>query len=244
MAHYLIIAGSSDIGFATARRLMKEGHQVMLTSRQENKRELATEIDAKFSLLDASDFQSVQALFDSIIQNDGPLDGVVNCAGSILLKPAHLTSEADFQDTMKANLTTAFATVHAAGKTMKERGGSVVLIASAAALVGLPNHEAIAAAKAGVIGLALSAAATYAINNLRFNVVAPGLVETKLSHSLIASPALRKISESLHPLNRVGTVDDVASAICFLLDPQNSWITGEVLRVDGGLSHVRPKAKS
>lgn len=244
MAHYLIIAGSSDIGFATARRLVQEGHRVMMTSRQEDKHQLASDINAKFSVLDATDFQAVVALFESVSQNDGPLDGVVNCAGSILLKPAHLTSEADFQDTLNTNLTTAFATVHAAGKTMKEHGGSVVLLASAAALVGLPNHEAIAAAKAGVIGLALSAAATYATNNLRFNVVAPGLVETKLSHSLIASPALRKISESMHPLNRIGTVDDVASAICFLLDSRNSWITGEVLRVDGGLSHLRSKIKS
>lgn len=244
MAHYLIIAGSSDIGFATARRLIQEGHQVMMTSRQEDKCQLASDINAKFSVLDASDFQAVVALFESVSQNDGPLDGVVNCAGSILLKPAHLTSEADFQDTLNTNLTTAFATVHAAGKTMKEHGGAVVLLASAAALVGLPNHEAIGAAKAGVIGLALSAAATYATNNLRFNVVAPGLVETKLSHSLIASPALRKISESMHPLNRIGSVDDVASAICFLLDSRNSWITGEVLRVDGGLSHLRSKIKS
>ena len=243
MSHYLIIAGSSDIGLATARRLIQHGHQVTMTSRHEEQRAAAIELGATFSLLDASNFTAVQALFESITQAQ-PLQGVVNCAGSLLLKPAHLCSETDYQQTIQANLSTAFAVVRAAGKTMVKQGGSVVLIASAAALVGLPNHEAIAAAKAGIIGLALSAASTYAVNNLRVNVVAPGLVETKLTHSLVGSDALRKISASMHPLNRIGTVEDVACAICFLLDPENSWITGEVLRVDGGLSHLRSKPKA
>jgi NAD(P)-dependent dehydrogenase (short-subunit alcohol dehydrogenase family) len=243
MTHYLIIAGSSDIGFATAQRLIHLGHQVTITSRRKETSDAATTIGAKFSLLDASNFLAVQELFESITQT-GPLDGVVNCAGSIILKPAHLCSEDDYHETIKANLTTAFAIIRAASKTMLKHGGSVVLIASAAALVGLPNHEAIAAAKAGIIGLALSAASTYAVNNLRINVIAPGLIETKLSHALIGTPTLRKISESMHPLNRVGTVNDIASAICFLLDSENSWITGEVLRVDGGLSHLRSKIKA
>ena len=243
MGHYLIIAGSSDIGFATASRLIHQGHQVTMTSRNEAQSAAAIKLGAKFSLLEASRFAPVQELFESISQ-EGPLDGVVNCAGSILLKPAHLCTETDYEQTIQANLTTAFAVIRAAGKTMTKQGGSVVLLASAAALVGLANHEAIAAAKAGIIGLALSAASTYAVNNLRVNVVAPGLVETKLSHGLTESPTLRKLSESMHPLNRIGTVHDVASAICFLLDAENSWITGEVLRVDGGLSHLRSKLKA
>lgn len=244
MSHFLIIAGTSDIGMATAKRLIAQGDHVTLTSRDESKRDLAVNIGAQFHAINPCDFQAMASLFETLNQSNHPLDGVVNCAGSILLKPAHLTKESEFQDTINANLTTAFVTVHAAEKTMAGQGGSVVLLASAAALVGLPNHEAIAAAKAGVIGLALSAAATYASNQLRFNVVAPGLVETKLTHAMTASPALRKISEAMHPQNRIGTVDDVASAICFLLHPENKWITGEVLTVDGGLSHLRSKMKA
>lgn len=243
MGHYLIIAGTSDIGLAVAARLIHKGHLVTMTSRHLERSTAAIELGAKFSQLDASDFSAVQALFESITQ-DGPLDGVVNCAGSLLLKPAHLCSATDYHETIQANLTTAFAVIRAAGKTMAKQGGSVVLMASAAALVGLPNHEAIAAAKAGIIGLALSAASTYAVNNLRVNVVAPGLVDTKLTSILTGSLALRKISESMHPLNRIGTVNDIASAVCFLLDAENSWITGEVLRVDGGLSHLRSKPKA
>ncbi len=110
-------------------------------------------------------------------------------------------------------------------------------------MVGLANHEAIAAAKAGVIGLALSAAATYASNHLRVNVVAPGLTETPLTSAITSNEKSRQLSEQMHALGRLGQPQDIARAIVFLLDPQNNWITGQVLAVDGGLSHIRPKAK-
>jgi NAD(P)-dependent dehydrogenase (short-subunit alcohol dehydrogenase family) len=124
-----------------------------------------------------------------------------------------------------------------------KNGGSVVLISSAAALVGLANHEAIAASKAGIIGLAQSAASTYATLNLRFNVVAPGMMDTPLTAQLISNPLVFKASKAMHALDRIGTPEDIARAIIFLLDPKNNWITGQVLAVDGGLSRVRPRMK-
>ena len=147
-----------------------------------------------------------------------------------------------YQSVIDASLTTAFATVHAAGKYMN-KGGSVVLISSAAAMQGLANHEAIAAAKAGIIGLTHSAAATYASMNLRVNAVAPGLIETSLTKNLTGNETSRKFSEALHALGRLGKPEDIALAIVFLLDPDNSWITGQVLAVDGGLSSVLPKMR-
>ena len=125
---------------------------------------------------------------------------------------------------------------------MKE-GGSVVLISSAAALAGLANHEAIAAAKAGIIGLVQSAAATYANIGLRVNAVAPGMVETSLTQQLTASPVMLKASIAMHALGRIGRPADIVNGINFLLNPENNWITGQVLAIDGGLSHVRPRAK-
>ncbi|MCX7118596.1 MAG: SDR family oxidoreductase, partial [Legionellales bacterium] len=136
----------------------------------------------------------------------------------------------------------SFATVRAAGMHMKN-GGSVVLISSAAALVGLANHEAIAAAKAGIIGLVQSAASTYANLDLRFNGVAPGMTDTPLTAGLISNDLAFKASKAMHALDRIGTPEDIARAIVFLLDPKNNWITGQVLAVDGGLSKVRPKMK-
>ena len=231
MAHYLVVAASSAIGQATCRLLKEAGHTVFTTARDARK-------ITPDAMLDATDFDAVDAVFVQA----GKLDGVVNCSGSLLLKSAHLTSQQQYQSVMDASLTTAFAVVRAAGKHMGD-GGSVVLISSAAAMEGLANHEAIAAAKAGILGLTLSAAASYATSNLRINAVAPGLIQTPLTAALTGNDAARKISESMHALGRLGTADDVARAIVFLLDPANSWITGQVLAVDGGLSRVRPKVK-
>lgn len=231
MARYLIIAASSAIGQSVVEALKKQGNEVLTTAQ-------STDKIAPDFILDASDFDAV----DRVFEQAGSLDGVVNCAGSLLLKSAHATSFEEFQKTINSSLTTSFAVVRAAGKRMTH-GGSVVLIASAAALTGLANHEAIAAAKAGVIGLAQSAAATYASSNLRINAVAPGMVQTPLTDSLLSNQLVAKASTAMHALGRIGQPCDVAQAILFFLNPENNWITGQVLAVDGGLSSVRPKLK-
>jgi NAD(P)-dependent dehydrogenase (short-subunit alcohol dehydrogenase family) len=232
MAHFLILAASSSIGQSTTRLLEESGHSVFKTARDNSK----INPDA---LLDATDFDAV----DQIFQQAGDIDGVVNCSGSLLLRSAHLTSKEQYLSVVNASLTTAFATVRSAGKYMK-KGGSVVLVSSAAAMTGLANHEAIAAAKAGIIGLTLSAAASYATQNLRINAVSPGLTETNMTSSITGNESSRKVSEGMHALGRLGKPDDVARAIEFFLKPENNWITGQILAVDGGLSNIRPKVKA
>ncbi|HAU4212171.1 TPA: SDR family oxidoreductase [Legionella pneumophila] len=231
MANYLVIAASSAIGQAVVNSLISQGDTVFTTARDNSKIQPNV-------LLDATDFEAVNEVFKQF----GPIDGVVNCAGSLLLKSAHTTAKEQYQAVIDSSLTTAFATIRAAGMHMKG-GGSVVLISSAAALVGLANHEAIAAAKSGIIGLAQSAASTYADLNLRFNVVAPGMTDTPLTVQLISNTLAFKASKAMHALDRIGTPEDIARTIIFLLDPKNNWITGQVLTVDGGLSRVRPKMK-
>jgi NAD(P)-dependent dehydrogenase (short-subunit alcohol dehydrogenase family) len=231
MAYYLVIAASSAIGQEVVNSLISQGDTVFTTARDNRKIE-------PNALLDATDFDAVNEVF----KQAGPIDGVVNCAGSLLLKSAHTTSQEQYQAVIDSSLTTSFATVRAAGMHMKG-GGSVVLISSAAALVGLANHEAISAAKAGIIGLAQSAASTYANLHLRFNVVAPGMTDTPLTAGLVSNTLALKASKSMHALDRIGSPEDIARAIIFLLDPKNNWITGQVLAVDGGLSKVRPKMK-
>jgi NAD(P)-dependent dehydrogenase (short-subunit alcohol dehydrogenase family) len=242
MAKYLILAASSGIGRATAELLHEQGHALFLTARSRERIEsLADLLGSSHAAVELTDFAATEDVFSLAASRLGALDGVVNCAGSVVLKAAHATSRQSYEEAIAASLTTAFSTVRAAAAKMSESGSSVVLIASAAAVIGLANHEAIAAAKAGVVGLTLSAAATYAHHNIRFNAVAPGLTQTPATESLTRNPTARRVSQAMHALGRLGEPADIARAIAFLLDPANSWITGQVLAVDGGLSRVHPR---
>jgi len=177
----------------------------------------------------------------SVAERGVQLHALVNCIGSLLLKPAHATSDDEFRQVVESNLFTAHATVRVGARLLRERGGAIVLLASAAAEIGIQNHEAIAAAKAGVIGLARSSAATYAPNNIRVNVVSPGLIRTEMTRRIWENATIATASAQLHALGRLGKPEHVASLISWLLDRQNDWITGQVIGIDGGLGHVLPR---
>jgi NAD(P)-dependent dehydrogenase (short-subunit alcohol dehydrogenase family) len=238
---HLVLGGSGGIGSALCRRLAAGGARVVVAGRDEDGvTALARELDAGHAIVDATDVEAVDALVARVLADEGRLDGIALLVGSILLAPAHRTSAEQWREVLDANLTSAFAVVRAAGRHLR-RPASVVLMSSAAASVGLPNHEAIAAAKAGVEVLVRSAAATYAGRGLRLNAVAPGLVDTPLASAITGSEAMRKASQAMHPLGRLGEPEDAAGAVAWLLDPANSWITGQVLGVDGGLARVRAR---
>lgn len=239
----LIIGGAGGIGGATARSIVASGGRVFLAGRNAARLSaLGSEIGMPSGSVDATDLDAVDACADTAAAALGGLDGIVCCAGSILLKPAHLTTAAEWAATIAVNLTSAFGCVRAAGRLMRESGGSVVLVSSAAARIGLANHEAIAAAKAGIIGLVRSAAATYARQKIRFNAVAPGLVRTPLASGIVSNELAEKASIGMHPLGRLGEAGDVARAIVFLLDPAQTWVTGQVLGVDGGLADLKTRS--
>lgn len=239
---HLIIGATGASGDATARRLAAAGATVAIAGRDaEALRELAEEIGASAHVVDARDIAAVGAVIDDVIDAHGRLDGVANLAGSVLLKPAHLTTPEEFHETIATNLTSAFAVVRAAAPAMRDGGGSIVLASSAAAQIGIANHEAIAAAKAGIIGLVRSAAATYGAKGVRVNAVAPGLVDAKMTARLVGNEAQAEASRKMHVLGRLGTGEDIAAAVAFLLDPANDWITAQVLGVDGGLGQVRTR---
>ena len=241
---YLVVGAAGGIGTALCQRLRQRDCALVLAGRSEAPlRALASEVDAAGVIpFDARDFDATSAAVEQAFALNGRLDGVVNLAGSILLKSAHLTSAAEWEQVVGANLTSAFSVVRAAAPALgRSGGGSLVLVSSAAARVGLVNHEAVAAAKAGVIGLGLSAAATYAARKVRVNVVAPGLVRTPLSARIVSSDAALRASESMHALGRIGEPEDVARMIDFLMDPAQSWVTGQVFGVDGGLGTIRSR---
>ncbi len=232
----LVIGAAGGIGRQLVELLHRDGWSLVLAGRTPDALgEIAATCGAQTACLDARDFDAVDAVF----QAHPGITGAVNLAGSILLRPAHLTPAQDFEDTISLNLRTAFALTRAAGKHMKSTGGSVVLMSSCAAGVGLPNHEAIAAAKAGVEGLVRAAAATYAGSGIRFNAVAPGLVATPMARRITENEGALKASVAMHPLGRIGQPEEVARAITFLLDETSAWTTGQVLGVDGGLARLK-----
>ncbi|MFP4149722.1 MAG: SDR family NAD(P)-dependent oxidoreductase [Nitriliruptoraceae bacterium] len=239
---HLVIGATGATGSATARRLAASGATLALAGRDGAAvGSLAEEVGASAHTVDARDISAVGDLVSEVLDRHGRLDGVANLAGSVLLKPAHLTTPEEFHETIALNLTSAFAVVRAAAPVMRDGGGSIVLASSAAAQTGIANHEAIAAAKGGIIALARSAAATYGAKGVRVNAVAPGLVASKMTERLVANESQAEASRKMHVLGRLGTGEDIASAVVFLLDPANDWVTGQVLGVDGGLGQVRTR---
>ena len=239
---YLIVGASGGIGSTLCRNLAAKGARLILAGRNsERLRTLAEEVGGFSYPLDAARFDEVEACVEKAVELHSKLDGVACCVGSLLLKPAHSTSQEDWAATLAANLTTAFAVLRAGARAMMNSGGSIVLVSSAAARIGLANHEAIAAAKAGVIGLTLSAAATYAPRGIRVNCVAPGLVRTPMTTRLTANDASLKASTAMHALGRIGEPEDVSSAIEWLLNSRQSWVTGQVIGIDGGLGSLRSR---
>ncbi len=237
----VVFGATGGIGSELARTLVGSGRKVVLVGRDPAKlARLSAELDSPTHEVDAVDPVAVERVLREVVEHGGRLDGVANCVGSLLLKPAHLTSPDEWKSTLDANLGSAFAVVRAAGRVMKD-GGSIVLVSSAAARLGLPNHEAIAASKAGVEGLMRSAAATYAARSLRCNAVAPGLVRTPMTARITTNASASKASAAMHALGRLGEPGDVARMIAWLLDPAQNWITGQVFGVDGGLATTRAR---
>lgn len=242
---FLLVGGYGGIGTALARTLANDGANVIIAGRDTSKAEaLASELGGlAIGDVDATDADAVKRAVDQAAEQFGRLDGAVNLPGSILLKPAHLTTPDELQQTLDVNLVTAFNLVRAVSQVMRKDGGSIVLMSSAAATSGLPNHEAIAAAKAAVIGLARSAAATYVGNGVRVNAVAPGMARSPLSEPILDNDMAEKASTAMHPMGRLGTPEDIAPAIAWLLDPSQAWVSGTVLEIDGGLGNLRGRVK-
>lgn len=248
----LLIGGAGGIGRATAARLLSGGMTVHLASRSDERLKQASAELAELGLpgtvrthtVDATDFDAVESLVGQIDDAEG-LHAAANLAGSIILKPAHLTSADEFSEHMDLNIRTAFALVRAAAIRM-QRGRakdgidrSIALMSTTAALTGLPNHELIAAAKGAVTGLVRAAASTYASGGVRVNAVAPGLVDTPMAERITSNGASLEASRAMHPLGRIGTPEDIAPLLAWLLGADSGFATGQVYAVDGGMSAVR-----
>ena len=235
MKNFIIIGSSGGIGNQLVADLGNTENQLLLGYHSDKSRNhLPNTISAP---VEAQSFSSVEALVELGLNELGKIDGVVNLPGSVLLKPPHLISEIEFNQAIEINLKSAFATLRACGKLLSD--SSIVLMSTAVTALGLKNHEMIVAAKAGIEAMVRSASVSYSRKSLRFNAVAPGLVDTPLTKNITGNKVALEISKKMHITKRIGTAADISNMIQFLLDPDNNWITGQTFRVDGGLSSTK-----
>ncbi len=222
----LLIGGSHGIGFELAQKLMNE-HTVYIASRTN---ENLGNLDVNHITYDAeSDSLDLDALPDSI-------DGFVYCPGTINLKPFKMLSTETFRQDMELNFLSMVKTVHAVMDRLKSaEQASLVFFSTVAVKVGMPFHTSVAASKGAIEGFAKALAAEYA-PKMRVNVIAPSLTDTPLAKRLLSNDRKKEMMDARHPLKRIGTQEDIASVAAFLLSEQSSWITGQVLGVDGGMS--------
>ncbi|MDX1905119.1 MAG: SDR family oxidoreductase [Thermonemataceae bacterium] len=230
---YLVVGGSSGIGLATTKLLVQNGHSVWVASR--NFTEELQNLGIKHITWD------VNEAADNRFEGIESLDGLVYCPGTINLKPFHRLSRQDFQNELNINVLGAIDVLQQTFKQLKNapNGASVVLFSTVAATLGMNFHASIATAKGALEGLAKSLAAEWAGAQIRVNVIAPSLTDTPLAAKLLAGEDKKDAANKRHPLGRVGKAEDLAEMTYFLLSEKSSWITGQIIGVDGGMGSLK-----
>lgn len=225
---YLLIGGNSGIGLATAELLKSQGHEILSASRS-GERLAALGIPV----------QPFDALDPQPLDLPETLDGLLYFPGTITLKPFHRLTSEDFLHDYRVNCLGAVHAIQQALPALKKApAASVVLFSTIAVAQGMAFHASIAAAKAAVEGLTKSLAAELA-PKIRVNAIAPSLTDTPLASILLGNDTKREAAAKRHPLQAVGNPSHTAQLAAFLLSEASSFITGQVLRPDGGLSSVR-----
>ena len=235
----LVTGASRGIGRAIALKLAAQGATVVAAAREQNAAATVDEIaaaegKAEVASVDIADAAAIDALVAGTLARHGQIDILVNNAGITKDQLLLRMKRADWDAVIATNLTGAFALTQAVLKPMiRQKGGRIVCISSVVGQSGNAGQANYAASKAGLIGFAKSVAQEVASRNITVNVVAPGLIETDMTRAITGDA--REEWAARIPLKRLGTPDDIAAAVCFLASPEASYITGQVLAVNGGM---------
>jgi len=231
---YLIFGATGSIGSSLAEQMVNSGFNVHLVGRSETEtKNISDKLGCTFTIANVLENGFIEKVKNDISE----VKGVAYCVGSIDLKPLRMVTENDFNKCMKLNLYSAVEVIKGYQESLKKSKGSVVLFSTVAAQRGFTNHTIIASTKAAVEGLTVSLAAEFA-PNIRVNCIAPSLTNSKIAEPMLKNKALADGIAKAHPLKRLGEGKDSASLAKFLITDDSSWVTGQIIAVDGGRSKL------
>ena len=231
---YLIFGATGSIGSSLAEQMVNSGFNVHLVGRSETEtKNISDKLGCTFTIANVLENGFIEKVKNDIQE----VKGVAYCVGSIDLKPLRMVTEEDFDKCMKLNLYSAVEVIKGYQESLKKNKGSVVLFSTVAAQRGFTNHAIIASTKAAVEGLTVSLAAEFA-PNIRVNCIAPSLTNSKIAEPMLKNKALADGIAKAHPLKRLGEGKDSAALAKFLITDDSSWVTGQIIAVDGGRSKL------
>ena len=231
---YLIFGATGSVGSSLAEQLKNSGNDAHLVGRNEIEvKAIAEKLGCTYTVADVLE----DGFIEKVKSDINEIKGVAYCVGSIDLKPLRMVTEADMNKCMKLNLYSAIEAIKGFQESLKKNKGSIVLFSTVAAQRGFTNHTIIASAKAAVEGLTVTLAAEFA-PNIRVNCIAPSLSKSKIAEPMLKNPAIAEGIAKAHPLKRLGEGKDSAALAKFLITEESSWITGQIIAVDGGRSKL------
>jgi 3-oxoacyl-[acyl-carrier protein] reductase len=226
----LIVGASSGIGLETAKSLISKGYNIFSASRTQPELVGITHL--------TWDAQNPDSTLFATLPDE--IHGIIYCPGTINLKPFHRLSQDDFKNDFQINVLGAVSIIQAIlPKLKKAEGASIVLFSTVAAKLGMGFHASVAASKGAIEGLTISLAAELASSKIRVNCIAPSLTDTPLAKNLLSTDEKKEASNKRHPIGRFGTASDIANITSFLISDESSWITGQIIGVDGGMGAIK-----
>lgn len=236
LKNFVILGAHGGIGEALALNLANKGYDLTLSARDVS---AIAHLPGHHCTADVMKPGDVEAVIAAADKGEG-IKGLAYCIGSIVLKPLKATKDSDFLETFELNVLGALRALRAAEKPLKAAKGSVVLFSSIAVQQGFSNHTVISAAKGAIEGITRALAAEWA-SDVRVNAIAPSLTDTGIAKALTSSEQMKTAIAAMHPIPRLGLAEDSANAAAYLLTEESSWVTGQILHVDGGRSALRVK---